>query len=298
MSEISWISRRPQRLAKPLIIAVFDGEDDPARGGYLALNFLRDALNARQIGEVDAEAYVDYEETRPFIASSNGVDRHLEWPKIDIYQGKDRTTRRDVILISFVEPRVNWRSYALLALRTIGAFSAEAIVFLAGQIVHSPHTFPTEVSVRSNSPKLMRDLGLMSDNYVGPTTIMGAVHVGLDNQGSALAVMWSSVPHYLMQTPSPKAAQALISKLAELFKLDVDPSELDASVLEYEETITKIIESDDEVFNYLARLGVSELEEQEGEFGQSLNNDPAKTATDMIDEAENYLRHIRRDNDR
>ncbi len=298
MSEISWTSRRPQKLAKPLVIAVFDGEDDPARGGYLALMFLREAFDAVRIGEVDVEAYVDYEETRPFISSTNGVDRQLEWPKIDIYQGRDKTTRRDIILISFAEPQVNWRSYTLLALRTIGAFSAESIVFLGGQIAHASHTFPTEVSVRSNSPRLMRQLGLMSDNYVGPTTIMGAVQVCLDNQGSSLAVMWSSVPHYLIQTPSPKAAQALISKLGELFGFGLDASELDSAVLDYEETIAKIIESDDEVFNYLARLGVNDLEDQEGEFAPKSGADLAKTATDMIDEAESYLRHIRRDFDR
>lgn len=298
MSEISWTSRRPQKLAKPLVIAVFDGEDDPARGGYLALEFMRESFNAVQIGEVDVEGYADYEETRPYISSDNGIDRYLEWPKIAIYKGRDRTTRRDIILISFAEPKVNWRSYALLAMRTIATFSPESIVFLAGQIVHSSHMFPTDVSVRSNSPQLMRQLGLMSDQYTGPSTIMGTIQVGLDNQGGSLAIMWSSVPHYLIQTPSPKAAQALLSKLTELFGLGLDPSELDSAVLEYEEAIAKIIESDDEVFNYLARLGVSEVDDQEGEPPQSSTADVALIASEMITEAESYLRHIRRDLDR
>ncbi len=295
MAEICWLTRRPQKLTRPLVVAVFDGEDDPARSGFLALSYMREIFQTRQIGEVDVENYVDYEENRPFVSTTDGSSRQIEWPTVNIYRGKDRKAKRDVILISFVEPRVGWRSYTALAVETIMAFAPEEVLFLAGQIVHTPHTLPIEVSVRSNSPKLMRNLGLMSDNYVGPTTIMGAVQVGLDAAAIPLAVMWSSVPHYLIQTPSPKAARALISKAEELFKLTLDARDFDDAVAEYEETITKIIESDDEVFNYLARLGVAEIEESASELSEYVAMDPVGLATDMIDEAEDYLRQIRRD---
>ena len=297
MAEICWLSRRPQKLTRPLVIAVFDGEDDPARSGFLALNYMRDVFEARQIAEIDVEQYVDYEENRPFVTTEDGTLRHVEWPTIDIFRGKDKKAKRDVILISFVEPRVAWRSYTALVIETISTFKPEDVIFLGGQIVHTPHTFPTEVNARSNSPRLMRNLGLMSDHYIGPTTVMGAVQIGLDAVGTSLAIMWSSVPHYLVQTPSPKAARALVSKVAELFKLTLDPSDFDVAVLEYEETITKIIESDDEVFNYLARLGVAEIEDSAADLNEYVAMDPAGLAVDMIDEAEDYLRQIRRDID-
>ena len=295
MAEICWLTRRPQRLTKPLLIAVFDGEDDPARSGFLALTYLREVFQARLIAEVDVEPYVDYEENRPFVTSDDGVGRRLEWPTVNIYRGKDKKARRDIILISFVEPRVGWRRFTALAVETIKTFNPDEVVFLAGQIVHTAHTLPIEVSVRSNAPRLMRELGLMSDHYVGPTTIMGAVQIGLDDAGTPLAIMWSSVPHYLVQTPSPKAAHALVSKLKELFKLAVNPSDFDGAVAEYEETITKIIESDDEVFNYLARIGVAEIEDSASDLSEYVAMDPVGLTTDMVDEAEDYLRQIRRD---
>ncbi|WP_160291741.1 MULTISPECIES: PAC2 family protein [Acidithrix] len=298
MTEVSWIRQNPTALVNPLLIAAFEGEDDPARGGFMALAYMRDAFDAVRIAEVDVDRFVDYDSTRPFISTTDGIDRHIEWPKIEIYQGKDVSSNRDIILVHFLEPRVEWRSYCALVVDVINTFNPNDTIFLGGQIVNAPHTSPSEVSVRSNSPRLMRSLGLMSDNFVGPTTMMGAAQIILDGKGASVATMWSSVPHYLVQTPSPKAAQALVAKIGELFHLALDASELDGAVSDYEDSITKLVESDDEVFNYLARLGISETDDDEADEDEFAAMDPTAYASEMIDEAESYLRYILRDTDR
>ncbi|MDA8398103.1 MAG: PAC2 family protein [Actinomycetota bacterium] len=296
MAEIRWFARRPPKPVRPLLIAVFDGEDDPARSGFLALSFMRDAFDAEKIAEIDVDAYVSYDEARPFVSQS-GSQRILDWPTIDIYLGRDKPSGREVALMSFLEPRVGWRSYSALVVEAIRSVNPDEVIFLGGQIVHAPHNVAAETTVRSNTPRLMRSLGLMPDHYTGPTTIMGSVQVELENLGIPLAIAWSSVPHYLAQTPSPKAAQSLVAKVSELFKLDLDAGEFDAAVAEYEDAITKIMESDDEVFSYLSRFESEEEEDEAIGLEEYVSTDPSGLATDLAEEAEDYLRQIRRDID-
>lgn len=296
MAEIRWFARRPPKPVRPLLIAVFDGEDDPARSGFLALSFMRDAFDAEKIAEIDVDAYVSYDDARPYV-SQTGSQRLVDWPTIDIFLGRDKTSGREIVLLSFLEPRVGWRSYASLAVEAIRSLGPEEVIFLGGQIVHAPHNVAAETTVRSNTPRLMRSLGLMPDHYTGPTTIMGSVQVEVENLGIPLAVAWSSVPHYLAQTPSPKAAQSLVAKVAELFKLDLDAHEFDSAVAEYEDAIAKIMESDDEVFSYLSRLEGEEEEDEALGLEEYVSADPMGLASDLAEEAEDYLRQIRRDID-
>jgi predicted ATP-grasp superfamily ATP-dependent carboligase len=72
------------------------------------------------------------------------------------------------------------------------------------------------------------------------------------------------VPHYVSLTPSPRAAKALVDRLADLLGADVDTGELDEAAESYAQQVSEAVASDEETAAYVQELErrVDELAEQ------------------------------------
>jgi hypothetical protein len=72
------------------------------------------------------------------------------------------------------------------------------------------------------------------------------------------------VPHYVSLTPSPRAAKALVDRLAELLHADLDTTELDEAADAYAQQVSEAVASDEETAAYVQELErrVDELVEE------------------------------------
>jgi predicted ATP-grasp superfamily ATP-dependent carboligase len=100
----------------------------------------------------------------------------------------------------------------------------------------------------------VKELGLSTSRYEGPTGIVGVLHDACNKAGIPSASLWAAVPHYVSLTPSPRAAAALCERLGRLLDISVDTAELDQAAATYEEQVSQAVASDEETAAYVEEL--------------------------------------------
>jgi predicted ATP-grasp superfamily ATP-dependent carboligase len=120
------------------------------------------------------------------------------------------------------------------------------------------------VTGSATDPKLIDQLGLQASRYEGPTGVVGVLHDACTQAGISSASLWAAVPHYVSLTPSPRAAKALVDRLAGLLEADVDTVELDEAAEAYAQQVSEAVASDEETSAYVQDLErrVDELAEE------------------------------------
>jgi len=97
--------------------------------------------------------------------------------------------------------------------------------------------------------------------------MVGVLHDACARAGLKSASLWAAVPHYVSLTPSPRAAKALVDRLADLLGADVDTAELAEAAESYAQQVSEAVATDEETAAYVQELErrVDELA-QEGEL--------------------------------
>ena len=110
------------------------------------------------------------------------------------------------------------------------------------------------MTAAATDPEIVSGLGLEPSRYEGPTGIVGVVHDGCRDAGIPSVSLWAAVPHYVSLAPSPRAALALVRRLGELLRIDVDLDELEAASAEYSEQVSEAVSTDAETASYVEEL--------------------------------------------
>jgi len=120
----------------------------------------------------------------------------------------------------------------------------------------------------------------------------------LTRAGIPTMSLWAAVPAYVGQTPSPKAALALVSRLAEVLDVAVPTVDLDVAAAAYERQVTEVVEADEDATAYVRSLeevddGDDELDDDEDDeepgFGD-LAHDELPGGDALAAEVERFLR--------
>ena len=247
------VSARPE-LSRPVLIAAFRGWNDGAQAASLAAGYLAKLWGAEQIADVDPEGFFDFQATRPHVSLVDGITRRIEWPETAFYHATPPGLDRDVVLLLGIEPNVRWRSFTELVVGQVEELGVELVVTLGALLADVPHTRPSPVTGSASDAELVKDLGLSTSRYEGPTGIVGVLHDACNKAGIHSASLWAAVPHYVSLTPSPRAAAALCDRLGGLFGVEIDTAELDQAAQTYEEQVSQAVASDEETAAYVEEL--------------------------------------------
>jgi predicted ATP-grasp superfamily ATP-dependent carboligase len=259
------VSARPE-LTRPVLIAAFRGWNDGAQAASLAAGYLARLWGADQFAEVDPEGFFDFQATRPHVSLVDGVTRQIDWPETAFYHAQPRRLDRDVVLLLGIEPNVRWRTFTELVVEHARELGIELVVTLGALLADVPHTRPSPVTGSASDAKLVRELGLSTSRYEGPTGIVGVLHDACNKAGIPSASLWAAVPHYVSLTPSPRAAAALCDRLADLLEIEIDTAELSQAAQTYEEQVSQAVAADEETAAY-----VEELEQRADEMGDEID---------------------------
>jgi predicted ATP-grasp superfamily ATP-dependent carboligase len=101
---------------------------------------------------------------------------------------------------------------------------------------------------------MVERLGLSRSSYEGPTGIVGVVHDVCREASIPSASLWAAVPHYISVSPNPKAALALLDRLAALLETRFDTMELGQASVRFERQVSSAVQSDDDVSSYVRDL--------------------------------------------
>lgn len=276
MQPLTW-DRRPDGLRAPALVCAFKGWNDAGDAASTAVRWLRDRWTPDPLAEIDAEDFFDFTATRPQARLDENDQRHIVWPSTDLWHGV--VGGRPCVLALGVEPHLRWRTYCEQMLGILDRVDAHLFVTLGANLREVPHTRDVPVSGSATDPALGARLGFAPSRYEGATGIVGVIHDACRRKGIASVSLWASVPTYVHAAPSPKAALALVDRVAEILDVSVSTTDLQIASAAYERQITEVVAGDTDMSEYLTRLE----EHYQGE------QDVPSTAS-LVEEVERFLR--------
>ena len=225
-----------------------------ANAATSAARFLRDHWAARQFAEIEPEEFYDFSATRPQVRLVDGLTREIVWPANELYAAALPGNERDVVVLLGVEPGLKWRTFCSEVVDVGRELGVELFITLGALLADVPHTRPVRVTGTAADAELVQRLGLQRSRYEGPTGIVGVLHDAFSKASVPSASLWAAVPHYVAATPSPKATLALVERAAELLGSSVPTTALEIAAASYERQVSEVVESDDDVSEYVHRL--------------------------------------------
>ncbi|MCH9676875.1 MAG: PAC2 family protein [Actinomycetia bacterium] len=267
-------------LDNPILLCAFEGWNDAAESASGVINHLREIWNAELLLELDPEEYYDYQVNRPQMYVSDAGDRGIIWPGTKVFTARVPEIKRDMILVVGNEPSMKWPSFIREILGLAAELDANLILTLGALLSDNPHTRPVPVFASSSDPQLMSDLDLQKSNYEGPTGIVGVIAAACDQFGIPNVSLWASVPHYVGQSPCPKATLALVAKIEDLLDLPIPLGELTEDARAWEAGVNELAQEDEEIADYVAQL----------EEEQDTTELPEASGDAIAKEFERYLR--------
>ena len=249
-----------------MLITAFRGWNDGAQGASLSASFLAQSWRAERFGDVDPEAFFDFQAVRPHVRLEEGLTRQIDWPENAFYHAALSSAERDVVLLLGIEPNTRWRTFCAEIVGLARELGVELVITLGALLADVPHTRPSPVTGSASDPALVEELGLAASRYEGPTGIVGVLHDACRQAEIPSASLWAAVPHYVSLAASPKAALALCRRLGDLLGVELELGDLERASEAYELQVSAAVAQDEETEAY-----VHELETRRDTLGEELD---------------------------
>lgn len=263
-------------LRNPVLIFAFEGWNDAAESATEAIDHLAEIWQAKEIREIDAEDFFDFQVSRPVLTTSADGRRELVWPSTAVSVAYLQHAQRDVVLIRGVEPNLRWKSFAASVVSIAEELGVTLALGVGALLSDNVHTRSFPIYTTTMSENFPAELNFSKSDYEGPTGILGVILDALTNANIPAGSLWVQVPHYVAAAPCPKATLALLSRLEEVLDIAVELADLTEAAAEWEKEIDAMTRDDDELQGY-----VKSLEEE------SSDEDDTES---IADEFERYLR--------
>ena len=292
MSDLRILDRT--ELRRPILIAAWAGWNDAGEAATSAVRFMRRRWRARAVAEVEAEEFYDFTQARPRVRLDQG-ERVIDWPQNVLYTHRPEQGDSDLLILSGIEPHLEWHRYAEALLEACRHFQVEAVVTLGALLSEASHRRPVEVSGSSADPALRERLSLPAPaipGYEGPTGIVGVINDAAGRAGLPTASLWGNIPYYVNASPNPKGSLALLQQLNTSLGLDLRLHDLEVFVARFEAQVQEEIDRNPAV------AGLAEQIEQAGELdpsGPAGDGAELPDAQSMVDDLERFLRDQRTD---
>jgi proteasome assembly chaperone (PAC2) family protein len=258
------------------MLIAFSGWNDGAEAATGALDHLLSAWTQSDdeivpvlIAQVDSEEFYDYQVSRPQVRVNESMQREITWPGTQIFGLCTPSMKRDLIIVTGVEPSMRWKSFTREILDIADDLETSMIITVGAMLSDSPHTRPIKIIATTANPSVGARLDLQPSTYQGPTGIIGAIQDGCTKRGIESLSLWASVPHYAPNAPSPKASLALIQSIEDYLGISIPLGDLSEQAQTWEESVTQLASEDVDVADYVKSLEASkdaaELPEASGE---------------------------------
>lgn len=251
MSHLRWIDRPD--IDQPIVICAFEGWNDAGESSTEAVRVLQDVWESVPIAEIDPERFFDFTTARPHVVRDDDGGRRIEWPTNEFHLAQ-RAGAPPIILLSGVEPQLSWRTFSECVLEVCEAVNARLVLTLGSLLAEVPHTRAATVFGSTSDDEVAEALGFEMSRYEGPIGITGVIGELCARAGRHTAALWAAVPSYVPAAPSPKAAKALVDKVADLLSIDPPATFLEDEIEEYEAQISELVSEDEETVAYVAHL--------------------------------------------
>ncbi len=206
------------------------------------------------------------------------------WPATEIYATKMFDSKHDLVIVVGHEPQLRWRTFTDQIVEIASIIDSHMVITLGSLLTDIPHSRPVKVFGSSDDSALAKKLNLNPSTYEGPTGIVGVVNNVMREKGIPSLSLWAGVPSYVSGANSPKAALALVERLAEVLQIGIACTDLEIASAAYERQINELVAEDLDTAEY-----VNQLEE---DFDKSSEVDEQSSNPELlVSEVEAFLRN-------
>jgi hypothetical protein len=258
------------------LIVAFEGWNDAAESASGAAKAICERLSADVVATVDAEDYYDFQFTRPSVSHDSDGNRVIAWPGTDFCAPSKEVAAADpqlarIHVLLGVEPSRRWQAFTSEVMEMIEDREIDAVIFLGGMLADTPHTRPITVNATSQNEKVRSAMNIERSSYEGPVGILSTIGIALEEAGIPTMALWAAVPHYVHNSPSPKATLALMAELEKMLGVSFSQGDLADQAFEWERGIDEIAENDEEMAGYIQQLEKTRDEfESEAASGEAI----------------------------
>ena len=213
------------------------------------------------------------------VAAGDNGTRSIAWPGTRMYIACP-PDGPDLVIVQGMEPSMRWRSFVSELVGLAFELDVDHAITMGALLADTPHSRPVPVSGGTTNPQLAARLSLEPSRYEGPTGIVGVLTEALSHSGIATASIWAAVPHYVAQTPCPKATLALLGHLEDAIPLTIPSGDLAEESVAWERSVDELAADDDEIAEYVKTL----------EEARDTAESPDATGDAIAREFERYLR--------
>ncbi len=237
-----------------MLVVAFRGLFDASGSATAAVGWLTERFDHNKVGEVDPETFFDFTQERPVLEFDDAGVRRLRWPRNEVVVVRTPAGQRDLVAVSGTEPHLRWRTFSEALAEAGHLTGVDTVVTLGAMAGMAPHTRPPAVTGSSTNEALADRLGLDRPSYQGPTGLVGVLHDTLDRAGTPVISLRVSVPHYVPDTPNPKATRALLRWFEQVSGVDTAYADLDEPAADWQRQVDAAVAGDDDVTRYVQRL--------------------------------------------
>lgn len=244
---------------RPLVVIALSGWVDAGQAGAGALTALAEQLvGAETFATRDLADLCDLQQTRPIARFEAGGMRTIDWPHISFVHGRvaghPSRSPRDVVLVHGPEPSLQWRQVADEIVQVAVRLDAADAFTLGGMPAIASHRREPVVLATATSRSRAQEVPPLRPDYEGPTGLQTVVQRALGDAGIGCVGLWAQVPQYVAGSPSPPAIRALLRRVAQLARLDLDLRALDDRVQAYVARVDESLAARPEVAAIVDRL--------------------------------------------
>lgn len=242
-----------------LLFVAFEGWNDATEAASGALKAIAEELDVETLAAVDPEDYYDFQFSRPMLEFDEDGNRILSWPGAEFLHGSASTIDEkpqldNIYLLIGTEPSRRWLSFTAEIVEMAQDREIDAVIFLGSMLADVPHTRPIPIFRSSTNAKMQELFDIEPSRYEGPVGILTVLSQALEAEGIPTVSLWASVPHYVHNTTSPKAAISLIAELERISGYSFNTTKLAEQAFEWERSIDEIAEADEEMASYVSSL--------------------------------------------
>jgi proteasome assembly chaperone (PAC2) family protein len=263
-----------------VLVAAFAGWNDAADAATEALEHLAEVGDALLVTTLDCEDFYDFQFNRPYVVGAGEEGRELVWPQVTVRRAKVGSTGADILLVQGDEPNMRWRSFCEEILRIARAESVTSVIALGSMLADAPHTRPVPIHGSTTDSGLAQRCGYRPPTYEGPTGITGVFTHLAAASGLPTTSLWAAVPHYVSQSPCPKAVLALLHAMEDVLGIAIPLGEFPDEARAWQRGCDDLAADDPDIAEY-----VTTLEEQ-----VDSEDLPAVSGEAIAAEFERYLR--------
>ena len=281
---IKWTNKELlNELNNPVIITAFEGWNDAGEAATTAVKYFQDRFSAIKVGAIESEEFFDFTISRPVIEIPD-EHREIIWPATEILIAKMFDSKHDLVIIVGHEPQLRWRTFTEQVIEVTSLIESHMVVTLGSLLTDIPHSRPVKVFGSSDDSELAKRLNLPPSTYEGPTGIVGVINSVLREKEIPSMSLWAGVPSYVSGAHSPKAALALVERLADVLEIVISCTDLEIASAAYERQINELVAEDMDTAEYVNQL------EEDFDHNSEVNEEDSNPEL-LVSEVEDFLRN-------